>query len=457
MITETIESPPAALDVPAPLDAPAPLEVLATVVDGLAGEQVWQFGDEQLVSRMDGLGTMIDRLQGVRLWMIAEVEHRTVYQDQDWTAADRLTDTDRQPLRHARATVKQAERLHRFPVIGEALCAGRVTAEQACAISCALDELSADVAEETVRRAQQEMVGHADRFDPAALRRLGNHLAEVLCPNAVEDRLGQQLSRQEAQARRDRFLDWKHTGDGSVSLRGKLPVLEGETVTALIDSYAQRGHGGSDAELDPRAEAPTAGRRRADALIALVQDVQGRRLAPTVSGDRPRAVITLEYQDLLDGIRGATLIGSGESISPGTARRVACSGELVPAVLGGRSVVLDMARPVRLFTGLLRQALIVRDGGCVFPNCDAPPGRCEAHHVQPWWAGGRTELGNGVLLCRHHHDLAEPDPHAPPGSRWTIRLDDHGLPEVIPPTRVDPDRRPRQHIRYTERRYHRRT
>jgi hypothetical protein len=76
--------------------------------------------------------------------------------------------------------------------------------------------------------------------------------------------------------------------------------------------------------------------------------------------------------------------------------------------------------------------------------------------VQPWWSGGETKLGNGALLCPHHHRLVEPDPSAPPGSRWTIRLNEHGLPEVIPPVRVNREQQPRQHIRYTENRYHRR-
>jgi hypothetical protein len=40
---------------------------------------------------MDDLGTDIDRLQGIRLRVIAEVEQRKACQDQDWTAADRAS------------------------------------------------------------------------------------------------------------------------------------------------------------------------------------------------------------------------------------------------------------------------------------------------------------------------------------------------------------------------------
>jgi hypothetical protein len=387
---------------------------------------------------------------------VAEVEHRKACQDQEWTAADRLAGTDRQRLRQARATVKQAERLHRFTVIEDALCAGTVTADQAAAICQGLDELSASVSQDVVDRAQHEMIRHAAQFDPAALRRLANHLVEVLCPDTVEDRLGQQLSRQEARARRDRFFDWRHTGDGSIRFRGQLPAADGENAATVIQAYAKHSQAGIDAAEDPEVEMPSPGRRRADAFTAMIADVQARRLPPSNSGDRPRAVIAMQYDDLVAGIRGGMLVGSGELVSPGVARQLACSGGLLPAVLGGPSAVLDVARPVRLFTGLLRQALNLRDAGCCFPGCATPPAGCDAHHVRPWWSGGPTELGNGVLLCPHHHRLVEPDPTAPPGSRWTIRLNRHQLPEVVPPVRIDPDQKPRQHARYTENRYHRR-
>lgn len=110
-------------------------------------------------------------------------------------------------------------------------------------------------------------------------------------------------------------------------------------------------------------------------------------------------------------------------------------------MLGGPSAVLDVARP-RLFSSPLRQVLALRDGGCAFPDCDTPPAGCDAHHLNPWWAGGETTLDNGVLLCPHHHRLIEPDSSTAPGARWAMRLDDYRLPEVIPPADISPGRTP---------------
>src|SRR3712207_7604787 len=50
--------------------------------------------------------------------------------------------------------------------------------------------------------------------------------------------------------------------------------------------------------------------------------------------------------------------------------------------------------------------ICVRDGGCLWPGCDRPPAWCEAHHINQWKRDhGRTDIADGVLLCKHHHLL----------------------------------------------------
>ena len=78
---------------------------------------------------------------------------------------------------------------------------------------------------------------------------------------------------------------------------------------------------------------------------------------------------------------------------------------------------------------------MARDLHCVFPGCDRPATWCDVHHLIPWSQGGATDLGNLVLLCRHHHTLVheggwriEGDPsdlrfYRPDGSRLDTERD----------------------------------
>ena len=64
---------------------------------------------------------------------------------------------------------------------------------------------------------------------------------------------------------------------------------------------------------------------------------------------------------------------------------------------------LHLGREARLFSAKQRLALAVRDGGCRWKDCDRPAGYCEAHHIDPYSEGGRTDIDRGILLCRWHH------------------------------------------------------
>ena len=74
-------------------------------------------------------------------------------------------------------------------------------------------------------------------------------------------------------------------------------------------------------------------------------------------------------------------------------------------MFGNASVPVDRGRETRLFTEAQSVLMALRDGGCRAETCDRPPSWCEAHHWNPWSAGGKTNLADGVLLCGYHHRL----------------------------------------------------
>ena len=116
-------------------------------------------------------------------------------------------------------------------------------------------------------------------------------------------------------------------------------------------------------------------------------------------------ILTIPLETLTTGL-GTAQLGTGETITAGHARRLACTAGLVPAVLGTRSEVLDLGRTSRLFTPAQRKALALRHPRCRAEDCTVPAPWCEAHHATPWSHGGKTDLTDGVLLCYWHHQRA---------------------------------------------------
>jgi hypothetical protein len=90
----------------------------------------------------------------------------------------------------------------------------------------------------------------------------------------------------------------------------------------------------------------------------------------------------------------------------------------------------------RIFSSSQRLAMTARDRGCTFPDCSAPPGHCEAHHVTDYARTGTTSIDDGALVCSFDHRERV-------RQGWTTTMLD-GVPHWIPPRWLDPDRRPRR-------------
>ncbi|MDP9026496.1 MAG: HNH endonuclease, partial [Actinomycetota bacterium] len=97
--------------------------------------------------------------------------------------------------------------------------------------------------------------------------------------------------------------------------------------------------------------------------------------------------------------------------------------------------VVNLGHTQRLFTPKQKIGLATRDGGCRFTGCDRPPSWCEAHHINEWKKDhGRTDIADGIILCKHHHLLTH-------NNGWRITRDraDYTL---TPPESLDPTRTP---------------
>jgi hypothetical protein len=380
--------------------------------------------------------------------LLAEVErrgaavHETAMDSWAWLASTRQLSA-----KAAKALVGSAVALTARPVVAAALVEGRVSAEQAAVIVNGLKNVEPDLDPRQVQQVAETLVGFAADFGPSPLRRLVNHAVEVVAPELAEAADLRSVERAEREAHRTRFLDLKRDLDGALWIHGKLPTAVGEQFQQVITALAAKSRA-TDALVGVET---TLGQACADGLATMLQVYSASGAAPVVGQDRPRIMVAVDYDTLLSGVGTATLVNSGERIPAREARRLACDAGILPIIMNGQSQPLDVGQEQRLFTHHLRAVLNRRDQGCAFPGCDRPPAACEAHHIKPWWAGGRTALSNAALLCPRHHHQIEPNPTVPPEQQWHLRLDHRGLPEWVSPTRRDGSRPIRQHHRFRDR------
>jgi hypothetical protein len=358
-----------------------------------------------------------------------------------------LTDRNTHSARAAREDVRLAVQLEQQPVVADALGSGRLSVEQVRVIAHGLDRLPDELDGGQRQAVAEQLVELGGEFGPYGLARLVNRAVEVVAPEVAEDADRRAVERTEREQRRARYVTWRKDLDGSLVLTGRLDAVSGEKLVGVLTAVgANIRKTAALAGLEvSRAQAS------ADALERLVDHYAGCTKLPRRGAGRPRLLVGVDYEVLRGPLGTATLLNTGEQVSAQQARLLACDAGILPMVMGGDSVPLDVGRERRLFTGHLRALLIARDQGCAFPGCDARPAECDAHHRTPWWAGGSTSLSNGVLQCTFHHHLVEPVPGAPPETQWAIRLDRRGYPEFGTPEGVGAppgQRRWRQHHRY---------
>ena len=165
----------------------------------------------------------------------------------------------------------------------------------------------------------------------------------------------------------------------------------------------------------------------------------GRKQPPTA---RPGVTVSLivDWDRLRAGLAGGTL-PDGTTLSPAASLAALCDAGIIPMIFNGPGQPLHVGRARREFTPAQRRALAARDHGCTFPGCHRRASVTAAHHLVHWENGGPTDISNGALLCRYHHQLVHRE-------GWEGRLDARGRPEYRPPAAIDPERRPRQHLRF---------
>lgn len=329
---------------------------------------------------------------------------------------------------------------------------GALSTEQASIIMKAVHALPDWCGDTECGDAEAHLIRLAPDHDLAGLQILANRILEVIDPEGFDEHLGEQLRRQEARAWARTRLALTKRGDGTTRGAFVIPDADADTLRAAIEAIisprrtannaASFSMGTDDWVALPREQ------KMGHAFTELINHLPTTAL-PTAGGLAATVAVTVDIDDLRTG-QGLATSTSGTTMSAARAQRLTCNAHLVALYLdhdagGGAPRVIDHGMTRRLYDRHQRLVLAVRDGGCVFPACHRPPAWCEAHHLTPWSEDGPTDLDNAALLCHFHHHLVHE-------GRWTARMADDGVVEIIPPPQVDPQQTPRRHSRFTRQR-----
>ena len=315
-----------------------------------------------------------------------------------WAHATRTTRAE------AHRFARMAKALEEHDEVAQGLASGELRTDQARVITDAVDDLPDTVEDWVPGAARQFLLGKAGEHDAKELRLLGRRLLEAVDPVAADAEEARRLEGEEKDAEAAASFSMNDDGHGKCHGRFTIPSRYAAMLMKDLKARVARECRKSTAdEATGEQPRPTLTRHRLGRAFMDYIEARAASPAPKSGGVAATVVVTMDLETLLGGIKGASL-DTGGRISAGEARRMACSAGIIPVVLGGASVPLDVGRKRRFHTEAQRIAMGIRDGGCTAVGCDAPPGMTEAHHDEVSWGhGGGTSVEKGRLLCPAHH------------------------------------------------------
>ncbi len=394
------------------------------LVASAAGMPSGSLGTGELSAALEQVAGLESQATALRLALSAEAQARRVAEDPVHGGAATGTDAWLAGLLGStRASQAAGVRLGellatKYAVTREAFAAGRLRADQVRVIVNAAEQAPARATPEQLRAAEEVLVGKATGegtrsgrgMNATRLRQAARRMFDPVDPELADEHEQAMLTRERKGAEVETYLSLHDNGDGTWSGRFRIPELHGNLLDTVLGRLTSPRRVGRDNNGRPVVDETAPGIGESVSF----PEVQGAALCELIehlpstghAGATASVLVTMDLAGLLDGI-GAARLESGVRVTAGEARRLACEAGLVPAVLGGRSEPLDLGRERRLHSTAQRRALSLVHDSCAVAGCERPFSWCEVHHHRLAWSqGGRTNLGNGLPLCGHHHRRA---------------------------------------------------
>ncbi|WP_243061942.1 HNH endonuclease signature motif containing protein [Humibacter sp. RRB41] len=323
---------------------------------------------------------------------------------------------------------------------------GTTSAEAGHLIVRVLEGVTDACPDEARRAACEELVAFASGSQ-SSTSGIGAALREDLLRNArqVRDAIDVDgiAERYERRFEKRSLKTW-HDNDGALNVHVVCDDESGVFVSQLLDMSLSPRRGGPrftdpaaddwarDLLADPRSNEQLA----FDNVVAVLRAGAACDDSTVFRGERPgvRVITVVDLAESEQSSPHGEVEGSGFSVPGWLVTATVCDAGVTPVRIDCTSRTLDLGRDQRSFSAAQRTILRLRDGGCLWPSCDRPAWQAEAHHINPWSEGGRTDVADGVLLCKFHHLNLH-------NNYWRIVRNGTQY-SLIPPADHDPERRP---------------
>jgi hypothetical protein len=320
-----------------------------------------------------------------------------------------LAKAGRVPGRQARQAAARAEIIGALPELVPALADAAISTGHADVLARVAGRLD-DPTREAFLAEGALLVGAARRLTPETFERHCKRLADSMGDTG--------LGEFERQRRQTRLRHWIDQHTGMYILHAELDPETGAAVFTALDTHIEElFHTGADGTAVVPGLANNNEHLAAHALAQLIHHGQLTRTDGPITAE---VTVLIDHQTLTGELHqhGVCELTDGTAITPDTARRIACDAAIIPVVLGGDGIPLDVGRARRLATRQQRQALRAMYPTCAFDDCDIPHSRCQPHHLHPWETGGPTNLPNltkadGNSRWPRTAPSPSPDPTAP--------------------------------------------
>jgi hypothetical protein len=465
-------------------------------VDDVAGE-LFDATDAELDERVRVLEMLRRRVEAETAITLATIEQRRSYlADGHRTMKGYLRATCNSSNPDIAAGRRLATATNDLPALAEALHSGRIGVAQATTIARVhrnrrvrdrLVEFAPMLLEVAERYVYDDFVIALQRFETLAdtdgahhtrdakITERNVHITTIGGELHLDANGGDPLVNEELQAIFRRFRDNEFRTDTAARRAEHGNNAPGKP---LARTHTQRSYDAfvdmlrrANAHLDTDTNAPAAPTPLVNIVvdhrtIALVLADAG--LAPTtsLSGDPidpftglPAHTTTDLLDDLLDNLVADPdafahmhcETATGTPLHPHDVLRATLAGHTRRVIIDAHSVVIDMGRKTRLFTGPARDAAKLLARRCDHPGCDLPADFCEVDHLTEWTDNGTTDQINAGVDCAHHNRHKHRHKHtrrrSTHGHSYTIRPDGSIIlpvgtrPPTFPDNPDNPDNR----------------